>query len=415
MDFILGWVENNSSVLVCDIHHIVALFCSYLPETYSSSLTYSHARWSKREAWLWLVYLFHWFVLCFALPFPCSWRPTLLYIRLCIPIWKGPGNVITGHGSWVLRMNKAPPGGLGLHIDLEWEWFLGIFRTAIWIRLFVSCDVSWSCDVWDWFPDVCHFSFQTVRRLNKYACWNCMRKHVLRKEFIEIEVREVIVEVTGFRWNLFSIWVVLEDQVSLAVEIQISDTGKSHSWRSWCVYSISNCWGCSRLQLSHANGHLYDWISLIEIHASTVAKKSPAQRLPNPKAKVLASVHVRRRIVPPKAISKPLISILSAVSRPVDPLTMNGLWLISYHLLMCPLSWSFLQNLSPFIEQTHWSRDNSQHINPQLDEIQVEDDSGDENLNEGHVTSVSMPSRKIPEGNSRGPSKIWWVVDAIKF
>ena len=57
-----------------------------------------------------------------------------------------------------------------------------------------------------------------------------MRKHVLRKEFIEIEVREVIVEVTGFRWNLFSIWVVvLEDQVSLAVEIQISDTGKSHS------------------------------------------------------------------------------------------------------------------------------------------------------------------------------------------
>lgn len=56
-----------------------------------------------------------------------------------------------------------------------------------------------------------------------------MRKHVLRKEFIEIEVREVIVEVTGFRWNLFSIWVVLEDQVSLAVEIQISDTRKSHS------------------------------------------------------------------------------------------------------------------------------------------------------------------------------------------
>ena len=56
-----------------------------------------------------------------------------------------------------------------------------------------------------------------------------MRKHVLRKEFIEIEVREVIVEVTGFRWNLFSIWVVLKDQVSLAVEIQISDTGKSHS------------------------------------------------------------------------------------------------------------------------------------------------------------------------------------------
>ena len=32
-------------------------------------------------------------------------------------------------------MNKAPPGGLGLHIDLEWERFLGIFRTAIWIRL----------------------------------------------------------------------------------------------------------------------------------------------------------------------------------------------------------------------------------------------------------------------------------------
>lgn len=135
MDFILGWVENNNSVLVCDIHHIVALFCSYLPETYSSSLTYSQARWSKRETWLWLVYLFHWFVLCFALPFPCSWRPTLLYIRLCIPIWKGPGNVITGHSSWVLRMNKAPPGGLGLHIDLEWERFLGIFRTAIWIRL----------------------------------------------------------------------------------------------------------------------------------------------------------------------------------------------------------------------------------------------------------------------------------------
>ena len=69
MDFILGWVENNNSVLVYDIHHIVALFCSYLPETYSSSLTYSQARWSKRETWLWLVYLFHWFVPCFALPF----------------------------------------------------------------------------------------------------------------------------------------------------------------------------------------------------------------------------------------------------------------------------------------------------------------------------------------------------------
>ena len=67
-------------------------------------------------------------------------------------------------------MNKAPPGGLGLHRDLEWGG-----------------------DFW------------TVRRLNKYAHWNCMRKHVLRKEFIEIEVREVIVEVTGFRWNLFSI------------------------------------------------------------------------------------------------------------------------------------------------------------------------------------------------------------------
>ena len=86
-------------------------------------------------------------------------------------------------------MNKAPPGGLGLHRDLEWGG-----------------------DFW------------TVRRLNKYARWNCMRKYVVWKESIEIEIREEIVAVTGFCGNLFSIWVVLEDRVSFDVEIQVSET-----------------------------------------------------------------------------------------------------------------------------------------------------------------------------------------------
>ena len=51
-----------------------------------------------------------------------------------------------------------------------------------------------------------------------------MRKYVLWKEFIEIEIREEIVAVIGFCGNLFSIWVVLEDQVSFDVEIQVSET-----------------------------------------------------------------------------------------------------------------------------------------------------------------------------------------------
>ena len=54
--------------------------------------------------------------------------------------------------------------------------------------------------------------------------WNCMRKYVLWKKFIEIEIREEIVAVTGFCENLFSIWVVLEDQVSFDVEVQVSET-----------------------------------------------------------------------------------------------------------------------------------------------------------------------------------------------
>ena len=73
------------------------------------------------------------------------------------------------------------------------------------------------------------------------------------------------------------------------------------------------------LQLLYTSGQPYDRISLIEISASTIAKKSPAQHIPNPTAKVPASVHVRRRIVPPKAISKPLVSTFSAASRPVAP------------------------------------------------------------------------------------------------
>lgn len=58
----------------------------------------------------------------------------------------------------------------------------------------------------------------------------------------------------------------------------------------------------------------------------------------------------------------------------------------------------------PFTDQSNLPLDSNQHINPQLDEAQDEDDSSDENLNEDHVISASVSSRKIQEDNSGGAS-----------
>ncbi|RVW47339.1 GBF-interacting protein 1 [Vitis vinifera] len=58
----------------------------------------------------------------------------------------------------------------------------------------------------------------------------------------------------------------------------------------------------------------------------------------------------------------------------------------------------------PFTDQSNLPLDSNQHINPQLDEVQDEDDSSDENLNEDHVISASVSSRKIQEDNSGGAS-----------
>ncbi|KAL6323565.1 hypothetical protein AAG906_039150 [Vitis piasezkii] len=98
-----------------------------------------------------------------------------------------------------------------------------------------------------------------------------------------------------------------------------------------------------------------------EIHASTVAKKSPAERLLNPTAKANRSSNDEWPLVE----QSPAANVSFLLELSTDP--------------------------KPFIDQSHLPLDSSHRINPQLDEAQVEDDSGDENLNEGHVTSASMP------------------------
>ena len=44
--------------------------------------------------------------------------------------------------------------------------------------------------------------------------------------------------------------------------------------------------------------------------------------------------------------------------------TMNGLWLSSYHLIVRHPSWSLLQTLSLFTDQSNLPLDSNQHINP---------------------------------------------------
>ena len=178
--------EGHCSVLVFVMPHIGVLFYSYLLRMYSSSLTNNQTCWFKHETWFWLFYLFHWFVLCFTLPFPCSWHPTLLYIRLCIPLWGNqvmPSQYIARKcWGWIKLLQVVWVCTVILNGNDFWvysEWLYG------WGSVLVSCDVSWSCNAWDRFPDVCHFSFQTACLLSKYARWNCIRKHVLWKEFIE--------------------------------------------------------------------------------------------------------------------------------------------------------------------------------------------------------------------------------------
>ena len=164
--FLMMIWEWLSSVLVFAMPHIGVLSCSYLFRTYSNSPTYNQVCWSEHETQLWLFYLFHWFVLCFALSFPYSGHPTLLYIRLCIPIW---GNQVMpsphiAHEcrGWIKLLQVVWACTEILNGGDFWvysEWLYG------WGSVFVSYDVSWSYDVWDRFPDVCHFSFQTVRQV----------------------------------------------------------------------------------------------------------------------------------------------------------------------------------------------------------------------------------------------------------
>lgn len=70
---------------------------------------------------------------------------------------------------------------------------------------------------------------------------------------------------------------------------------------------------------SETNRQLYDQVSSLEINASTIAKRSLAQYTPNPMAMVPASVHVKRKTVTPKAISKPLVPTFSITPRPTAP------------------------------------------------------------------------------------------------
>lgn len=108
---------------------------------HSSSLTYSQTCWSKHETWLWLFYLFHWFVFYLVLPFPCFRHPTLLYIRLYIPIWESQG-----HSSWVLRMNKTPPDDLGCAKILDGKEARSCSGCILW----EYCIYIWSGSVCYW-------------------------------------------------------------------------------------------------------------------------------------------------------------------------------------------------------------------------------------------------------------------------
>ena len=58
----------------------------------------------------------------------------------------------------------------------------------------------------------------------------------------------------------------------------------------------------------------------------------------------------------------------------------------------------------PYTDQSNLPLDSNQHINLELDEAQVGEDSGEENLNEDHVISASVSSRNIQEDNSGGAS-----------
>lgn len=69
-----------------------------------------------------------------------------------------------------------------------------------------------------------------------------------------------------------------------------------------------------------------------------------------------------------------------------------------------PPSASVSSVLEPSTDQSNLTLDNDQHTNPELDEAQVEEDSGEEDINEDHVISASVSSRQIQEDNSGGAS-----------
>lgn len=50
-----------------------------------------------------------------------------------------------------------------------------------------------------------------------------------------------------------------------------------------------------------------------------------------------------------------------------------------------------------YTDQSSSPLDSNQHMNTQLDEAQVREDSGAKNLNEDHVIFAFVPSRKIQE------------------